>query len=212
MRISFNFILGVVVCCEIFHWAWRRGEQVRADPRTPEERHITAYHEAGHLCYHLSHPEYPTPDSASIALNSGGPGTDGVVNTVSKGVLRGEKELRFTIAMRLAGRAAEEIFAGEVSEGVGTDMAVATEEAYQIVKLGLGHKTEIRAIQEGYSSEQALVRMEQEASQILTEEYAHAREYLLQNKDVVERTAQALVERDTITGEEALSIFQEQPE
>jgi cell division protease FtsH len=60
-------------------------------------------------------------------------------------------------------------------------------------------------------SEQIAYEIDQEVRQIIENCYARARQILTENRDKMDRVAQALLERESLTREEFLALLQDEP-
>ncbi|NTU59985.1 MAG: cell division protein FtsH, partial [Deltaproteobacteria bacterium] len=123
---------------------------------------------------------------------------------------------------RLGGRAAEEIFLGHITTGATNDIETATDFARKMVcKWGMSDRLgpltfgkeeeqvflgrEI-ASQKNYS-EKTAVAIDEEVSAIVVSGLTRARELLLANREKVEYLAAALLQRETLVGEEIDQIM-----
>jgi cell division protease FtsH len=125
--------------------------------------------------------------------------------------------LQNNLAVLFGGRAAEELVCSTITTGAGNDIERATALAKRMVcewgmsdefgPMALGKKDEqvflgrdITHIKD-YSEETARL-IDQEVRRILSEAYGTAKRILEEQRAVLEALAQALVERETLTGEE----------
>lgn len=113
------------------------------------------------------------------------------------------------LQVALAGRAAEEAFYGPESVGAGaggsenSDLAKATNMAFEMIcRLGLGAKPQLL-----WRSEPTAENWS-EAEQLLAEAYEHARRLILTHRDLVERIAAVLIEKQEISGEELQRVVE----
>ncbi|MDA2913499.1 ATP-dependent zinc metalloprotease FtsH, partial [Acidobacteriia bacterium AH_259_A11_L15] len=176
-----------------------------------EEKRNTAYHEGGHALV------------ATVL-----PGTDPLhkVTIIPRGMALGvtmqlpvddkhtytKDYLETQLAVMMAGRVAEEIALGKVTTGAGNDFEQATELARKMVcewgmsamgPLTFGKKEEAiflgrEIAQHRDYSEQTAVKIDLEVKNIVTTAYQRARQTIQQNRDALERIAQALLEREVL--------------
>ncbi|MBZ4648878.1 MAG: ATP-dependent metalloprotease FtsH [Desulfomicrobiaceae bacterium] len=192
------------------------GKERRSMILSEEEKRTTAYHEAGHTLVAKSlpgtdpvHKVTIIPRGRALGVTMQLPGEDR--HTYSKTYLQNN------LAVLFGGRAAEELVCSTITTGAGNDIERATALAKRIVcewgmsdefgPMALGKKDEqvflgrdITHIKD-YSEETARL-IDQEVRRILSEAYGTAKRILEEQRAVLEALAQALVERETLTGEE----------
>ncbi|HEX8731971.1 MAG TPA: ATP-dependent zinc metalloprotease FtsH [Ktedonobacterales bacterium] len=190
---------------------------------TPEERRVTAYHEAGH---------------ALVALHT--PGADPVrkVTIVPRGQTLGvtrmapaderhsysHQYLLVLLATMLGGRVAEQLVLEDVTTGAENDLQRATMIAREMVtrwgmservgavflagerEVFLGRDGSASAGQEAAISERTAALVDEEIQRIISERYAAAQRLLQRYRDQLEQIAQALLDREVVTEEELLEI------
>ena len=121
------------------------------------------------------------------------------------------------ICMALGGRVAEEIFLGKIGSGAYGDIRMVTGSARAMVtRLGMSDKLGPISFEEGSEqvflgrdyarhtshSEKTLQEIDAEINRIVDEQLTRARAILEQNRDQVETVTAALLERETIDGDE----------
>ena len=188
-------------------------------PLAPAELATVAVHEAGHalvatLCPHANPVSRVTVLGAGQAL--------GLTETLPADDRRlyGERYLADTLAVRLGGRAAERLICGEASTGAADDLASATTLATQMVReFGLseaigpvsysGPPAGYPALpgSRGYS-EHTQWLLDQEAAALLTRAETRARDLLTTHRDALDRLTAALLEHETVTGDQVRAIAQ----
>ena len=131
-----------------------------------------------------------------------------------------EKELLATITGLLGGRAAEELFLGEITTGASDDFKKATNIArsmvseYGMSELGpmqYEQKSEGVFLGRDYNktknySDQVALEIDREVRKIIESCYKDAKKILNENKDLVMLLSKTLIERETITKEEIESL------
>ena len=126
------------------------------------------------------------------------------------------------IAVAMGGRLAEEIFLDQITTGAHNDLEKATELARKMVcewgmseKMGpltFGRKEEQVflgrdiARHQDYSEDTA-IQIDQEVKRIVSENYQRAKTILTENREVLEKVAEALLEREVLDAEEVKAII-----
>ena len=135
--------------------------------------------------------------------------------------LNTQAELHDMIVGLLGGRAAEEIVFDTVTTGASNDIEKATSIARSMVtrygmskKFGLiGLETVESQYLDGRSSlncaDNTASEIDSEVMQILKDAYEEALQMLRENRDVLDKIAAHLIEKETITGKEFMKIFRE---
>ena len=189
----------------------------RPSPLAPGELATVAVHEAGHALVATLSP-HADPVSRVTVLGAGQ--ALGLTETLPAGDRRlyGERYLADTLAVRLGGRAAERLVRGEASTGAADDLAAATALATQMVReYGLSEAIgpvsysgppagyPALAAARGYSEHtQALV--DQEVAALLTKAETRARDLLTSHRDALARLTAALLEQETVTGDQVRAL------
>jgi cell division protease FtsH len=196
------------------------GLRRRGQIMTPEERRRIAYHEAGHALVALTLPAADPVERVSIVAR-----TIGVLGATIQ-VPRDERhivteqELESRIAVMLGGRAAEEIALGEVSSGAHDDLGRATGLLREMVtRLGMSRRLGLPALarntgpsmlgvvqEERICSEDTAREIDEELRERLGELYLKAKQLLLDRREGLEAAAEALVLKETLSGEELARI------
>ena len=192
---------------------------------TPEDRKITAYHEAGHalVAYYTAgadpvHKITITPRGRALGITAQLPENEKF--NYQKKYLLG----RLNILM--GGRAAEQIIFDDITTGAGNDIEVATGIARKMVcEWGMSDK--IGPLTFGKKSEEVFLGREishardysDEISQVIDGEistyvksaYDNARKILKTHLDVLHKLAETLLEYESISGVEMVSIIKGEP-
>jgi cell division protease FtsH len=189
-----------------------------------EEKKNTAYHEAGH---------------ALVAAMT--PGADPVhkVTIIPRGMALGltmqlpeddkhtytREYLEAMLAVLMGGRSAEEIFLGHITTGAGNDIERATEIARNMVcewgmsslgPLAFGKKEEAiflgrEITQHRDYSEDTAIQIDKEVKRIVNGGYESAKNLLSNHREILERIAQALLEREVIDANEVKLLMEGKP-
>ena len=186
-----------------------------------EERRIVSYHEVGHaLVSALQKDSEPVQKITIVPRTMGALGYVMHVPEEEK-YLNTEKELRAMLVGALGGRAAEELVFDTVTTGAANDIEQATRIARAMVtqygmskKFGLmGLATQENQYLSGRAvlncGEETASEIDQEVMKILKESYEEAKRLLSENCEIMDKIAEFLIEKETITGKEFMKIFRE---
>ncbi len=192
----------------------------------PQEKETVAYHELGHAIVALSLPGTdPVQKISIIPRGIAALGYTMQVPTEDRFLMR-KTELRNKIATFLGGRAAEETIFGDISTGAHNDLAKATDIARSMVKeYGMSSKlgqvyfarekrTPLLNMNMGMEgaadySEATAELIDNEVREIITEQYAKALEILKGKRDILEKAARLLLEKEKIDGGELKALMGE---
>jgi len=188
-----------------------------SSPLAPGELATVAVHEAGHaLVATLS--SCADPVSRVTVLGAGQALGLTEMLPADDRRLYGERYLADTLAVRLGGRAAERLICGEASTGAADDLASATALATQMVReFGLSEAIgpvsysgppagyPALAAARGYS-EHTQWLVDQEVAALLTQAEARARDLLTSHRDALAQLTAALLEHETITGDQVRAL------
>ena len=186
-----------------------------------EERRIVSYHEVGHaLVSALQKDSEPVQKITIVPRTMGALGYVMHVPEEEK-YLNTEKELRAMLVGALGGRAAEELVFDTVTTGAANDIEQATRIVRAMVtqygmskKFGLmGLATQENQYLSGRAvlncGEETASEIDQEVMKILKESYEEAKRLLSENREIMDKIAEFLIEKETITGKEFMKIFRE---
>lgn len=185
----------------------------------PEDIKLTAYHEAGHAFVSVIYSDVTDPIHKATIIPRGRalgmvqhlPIDDKVSMTLA--------EVRAQLSVALAGRASEQVFFGsdKITTGAESDIATATRLArYSITTAGLSERVGLPAVTQvsQFGTRGALENPSDKTAEMVDAEirawldaaYKDAVKLLTKNRATVERLAQELLERETLTGEEIQEI------
>ena len=187
----------------------------------PEERRIVSYHEVGHAL--ISALKKDSEPVQKITIVPRTMGTLGYVLHVpeEEKFLNTKKEIEAMLVGFLGGRAAEEIVFDTVTTGAANDIQQATRIARaMITQYGMSDKFGMMGLESRESmyldngtrlncSEQMAAEVDQEIMRVLKEAYAEAKKLLEENREALDKIAEYLIEKETITGKEFMKIFRE---
>ena len=184
-----------------------------------EERRIVSYHEVGHaLVSALQKNSEPVQKITIVPRTMGALGYVMHVPEEEK-YLNTEAELRDMLVGLVAGRAAEEVVFDTVTTGAANDIEKATSIAKAMVtqygmskKFGLiGLATIESQYLEGRAtlncSDKTAAEIDNEVVAILKESYETALRLLRENRELMDKLAEFLIEKETITGKQFMEIF-----
>ncbi|MBS5956197.1 ATP-dependent zinc metalloprotease FtsH [Lacrimispora xylanolytica] len=186
-----------------------------------EERRIVSYHEVGHaLVSALQKDAEPVQKITIVPRTMGALGYVMQVPEEEK-FLNSKKELHAMLVGYLAGRAAEEIVFDSITTGAANDIEQATKIARAMVtQYGMSDKFGLIGLatkEDQYLSGRTVMncaeatssQVDDEVMRMLKEAYEEAKSLLMENRDVMDKIAEFLIERETITGKEFMKIFRE---
>jgi cell division protease FtsH len=198
------------------------GKERRSLILSDEEKKTTAYHEGGHTLVAKLLPGTDPVHKVSIIPRGR---ALGVTMQLPEDDRHGYSRtyLQNNMAVLLAGRVAEEIVLGQVTTGAGNDIERATKTARKMVcEWGMSEKLGPISMTEGEGevflgrdmmshknySEQTAQIIDSEIKRIVTQGHAKAKKLLEENLDTLHRLAEALLERETLTGKEVDLIME----
>ncbi len=197
------------------------GKEKKDRIMSKEERRIVSYHEVGHaLIAALQKNSEPVQKITIVPRTMGALGYVMQVPEEEK-YLNTEAELRDMLVGLLGGRAAEEIVFDTVTTGASNDIEKATNIAKSMVtQYGMSKKfglIGLATVESKYLSGHATLNcadvtaaaVDEEVMKMLAESYEKAKELLSENREVMDKIAEFLIEKETITGKEFMKIFRE---
>ena len=184
-----------------------------------EERKIVSYHEVGHaLVSALQKDAEPVQKITIVPRTMGALGY--VLQTPEEEkYLLSKKEIEARLVVCLGGRAAEEIVFDTVTTGASNDIEQATRLARAMVtQYGMSEKFGLIGLETRESmylnngtvlncSDQTATDVDSEVMRILRESYDEAKRLLLENRTCLDKIAEFLIEKESITGKEFMEIF-----
>lgn len=185
----------------------------------PEDIKLTAYHEAGHAFVGLHydgvvdpiHKATIIPRGRALGMVQHVPVDDKMSMTI--------EEVRADLSVDLAGRASEEVFFGKnkITTGAASDIENATRLARRSITMaGLSDKIGMVAINQvntfgqrvalENASEKTAEKVDEEIKNWLDTAYKDAKNLVAKNKATVDKLAKALLDKETLSGEEIREI------
>ena len=201
------------------------GYQRKSAVISPEDKKIIAYHEIGHALVAASQKKSaPVPKITIIPRTSGALGYTMQVDEQEK-VLLSKEELFNKIVTITGGRSAEEVVFGSITGGASNDIEQATKIARAMVaRLGMTEELDMmgcETIQNAYlggdasmtCSEQTSAKIDGMVLALIKKAHAEAVRILTEHREDMDRLAEYLLKKETITGAEFMAILNhEDPE
>ncbi|MCH3986335.1 MAG: ATP-dependent zinc metalloprotease FtsH [Lachnospiraceae bacterium] len=184
-----------------------------------QEKRTVAYHEVGHaLIAALKKHSEPVQKITIV------PRTMGALGYVlqmpeEERYLLSKDELLTRLVTFMGGRAAEEIVFNTVTTGASNDIEQATKVARaMITQYGMSEKFGLMAletVEDQYlsgrtvmnCSDETAAQIDEEVKTVLKQAYEEAKRILSENRDILDKIAEYLYEKETITGEEFMNIL-----
>ncbi len=195
------------------------GKEKKDRIMSKEERKIVSYHEVGHaLISALQKNSEPVQKITIVPRTMGALGYVMQVPEEEK-YLNTEAELRDMLVGLVGGRAAEEVVFDTVTTGAANDIEKATAIARNMItrygmskRFGLvGLATVESQYLEGRTalncSDETAAAIDEEVVAMIKESYDQALQMLRENRELMDKLAAFLIERETITGKEFMEIF-----
>jgi len=186
---------------------------------SPKERKIVTYHEVGHALISALQKNSEPVQKITIV-----PRTMGALGYVlsypeEEKFTQTEQELRAELVSLLGGRAAEAIVFDTVTTGASNDIEKATKIARAMVtRFGMSKRfglMGLETVESEYLDRRGVMNcadvtaagIDEEVMQILKDSYTEAKRLLLENRDVMDKIADFLIEKETITGHQFMEIY-----
>ncbi|GAC1319837.1 MAG: ATP-dependent zinc metalloprotease FtsH [Chloroflexota bacterium] len=201
------------------------GPERKSRVMSDREKELTAYHESGHaVAMRFLENHDPVHKITIISRGMMGGYTRSLPPEDRYYMTR--SQFKSSIASALGGHAAEQVVFGEISTGAENDIEKATKIARKMVKeygmserlgtVALGHKEELvflgREIgeQKNYS-EKTAEAIDEEIRRLIDEGYNRAVQIITDHRDVLDRMARALIQFETLDGENLERVFRGEP-
>lgn len=198
------------------------GYQRKGAVISPEEKRVIAYHEIGHaLVAAMQKNSAPVHKITIIPRTNGALGYTMQISE-NDSVLMKKEELFNKIVTITGGRSAEEIVFGSITSGAANDIEQATRIARSMVtRLGMTEEFDMMATEimsnvylggdaSLQCSETTAGKIDAKVLAIIKEAHAKARQILLDNRTKLDKLAQFLLEKETITGDEFMKLLRQE--
>ena len=186
---------------------------------SPQERKIVSYHEVGHALVSALQKDAEPVQKITIV-----PSTMGALGYVmhvpeEEKFLNTQKELEAMLVGYLGGRAAEEIVFDTVTTGAANDIEQATKVARaMITQYGMSQKFGLMGLasqENQYLSGRAVLNcgddtateIDHEVMKLLHDSYEESKRLLRGHRTALDKIAEYLIRKETITGKEFMKIF-----
>jgi len=190
---------------------------------TDEEKKNTAYHEAGHALVAAKMPNSDPLHKVTIIPRGMALGVTMQLPTDDRHNYY-KNYLETEIAILMGGRIAEELFLNVMSTGAGNDIERATDMARKMVcewgmsdlgPMTFGKKEEQiflgrEIAQHRDYSEDTAIKIDQEVRKLVNRGYTTAKQLIEENREVLERIARALIEREVLDANEIKMLVENQ--
>ena len=197
------------------------GKEKKDRIMSKEERRIVSYHEVGHaLVSALQKDAEPVQKITIVPRTMGALGYVMQVPEEEK-YLNTKKEIDAMLVGLLAGRAAEEIVFDTFTTGAANDIEKATRLARAMVtQYGMSEKFGLMGLEVQENEylngrtvmncgDATAAEVDTEVMKILKKSYEEAKRLLSENREVMDKIADFLIQKETITGKEFMKIFRE---
>ena len=184
-----------------------------------EERRIVSYHEVGHaLITALDKNAEPVQKITIVPRTMGALGYVMQVPEEEK-YLNTKAELQSMIVGFLGGRAAEEIVFGNVTTGASNDIEKATKLCRDMItRYGMSEKFGLMGLEQQENQyldkktyltcgDATATEIDHEIMKMLADAYEAAKNLLNENRDILEKIAEYLISKETITGKEFMELY-----
>jgi cell division protease FtsH len=202
------------------------GLQKKTRVLKPEERKLTAYHEAGHALVAAFTPNADPVQKISIIPRGFALGYTLQMPVEDRYTVT-RSDLLGKIAILLGGRIAEEMISGEYSTGAANDLTKATDIARKMITdygmsgrfrnvaltsrgAGMTGERQEPMFQREYA-ESTQQYVDEEIARIVEAEYAKTQDALAQRRDTLDRVALALLEKESLDEKEFKALIAEAP-
>ena len=186
---------------------------------TDKEKKIVAYHEIGHaLVAAMQSHSAPVQKITIVPRTSGALGYTMQVDE-GEHYLMSQEEIENKIATLTGGRAAEEVVFGSVTTGASNDIEQATKlSRAMITRYGMSEEFDMVAMENVTNqylggdtslacSAETQTQIDRQVVALVKKQHEKARQILTDNRQKLDELAHYLYEKETITGEEFLSIL-----
>ena len=198
------------------------GPEKKSRVVTPEEKKLTAYHEAGHAVAGFYCKHHPRVHEITI-IPRGPAGGLTISLPEEDRMYQSRKELQERICTCLGGRVAEELVLGDISTGASNDIEQATKLARaMLTRYGMSDEFDMVALETVNNqylggdtslacSAQTQREIDQKVVDLVKTQHEKAIRILTENRAKLDELAQYLYQKETITGEEFMEILNREP-
>ena len=196
------------------------GSEKKGTVITDEEKRIIAYHEVGHALVAAKQKNAQPVSKITIV-----PHTQGALGYTlhlpeEEKFLMSKEDILAEIRTLLAGRSSEEIVCNPMTSGAANDIERATELARNLVaRFGMCDEFDMMALgtiqsqylDGGYSmtcAQETYAAADRETIKVIRQCHQEARQILENNRELLDKIAAYLLQKETITGQEMMAIIE----
>ena len=196
------------------------GSEKKGTVITDEEKRIIAYHEVGHALVAAKQKNAQPVSKIAIV-----PHTQGALGYTlhlpeEEKFLMSKEDILAEIRTLLAGRSSEEIVCNTMTSGAANDIERATELARNLVaRFGMCDEFDMMALgtiqsqylDGGYSmtcAQETYAAADRETIKVIRQCHQEARQILENNRELLDKIAAYLLQKETITGQEMMAIIE----
>ncbi|MBQ3124962.1 MAG: ATP-dependent zinc metalloprotease FtsH [Clostridia bacterium] len=202
------------------------GSEKRSRVLSDEEKKLTAYHEAGHAVVARVVDNTQSVTTVSIIPRGRAGGFTMYQPESDNRMYASRNEMLNKIIVMLGGRVAEAVVLDDISTGASNDIERATALARDMVlRYGMSEKIGPVSYDDGGEvfigrdyghakaySENTASEIDAEIKNIIMKQYKATEKIINENREVLEKVAELLLEKETITGDEFEACFNERGE
>ena len=197
------------------------GPEKRSRVVTPQERRLTAYHEAGHAVVMRALPTRDPVHRITI-IPRGQAGGMTIALPEEDRSYRSKREMEEEIVSLLGGRVAEALMLGDVSTGASNDIQRASRIARKMVTVyGMSEALGAVSFETGHDeifigremarsksySEAVAAQIDAEVKRVIDAAYRRCENILTRDRDKLVEVAEFLLRNETMSGEEFEAVF-----
>lgn len=197
------------------------GAEKRSKVLSEHEKKLTAYHEAGHAIAARVVDNSQAVSTVSIVPRGRAGGFTMYLPETDNKMYMSRREMLNNIIVMLGGRVAEALMMDDISTGASNDIQRATSMAHDMVaKYGMSERVGPVSYDDGSEvflgrdyghsksySENTASEIDSEVRSIIMHQYAETEKILKQYSEQLIKTAELLLEKETISGDEFESCF-----
>lgn len=197
------------------------GAEKRSKVLSEHEKKLTAYHEAGHAIAARVVDNSQAVSTVSIVPRGRAGGFTMYLPETDNKMYMSRREMLNNIIVMLGGRVAEALMMDDISTGASNDIQRATSMAHDMVaKYGMSERVGPVSYDDGSEvflgrdyghsksySENTASEIDSEVRSIIMNQYAETEKILKQYSEQLIKTAELLLEKETISGDEFESCF-----
>ena len=196
------------------------GSEKKGTVITEAEKRIIAYHEVGHALVAAKQKNAQPVSKITIVPHIQGALGYTLHLPEEEKFLMSREDILTEIRTRLAGRSSEEVVCNTMTSGAANDIERATEMARNLVaRFGMCDEFDMMALGSvqsqyldgGYSmtcAQETYAAADRETIKILRQCHEEAKQILRENRELLDKIAAYLLKKETITGQEMMTIIE----